>query len=407
MAIFNTGFGDMDVRWLKPKYTGRYEPDPIGPTLETAWIYLQFFNYKHGTLECTEANRCWVWIAQGDGYGTRTSTANGKSLLRPRPLITKGEGKRGNGKKGKGKKGSNKGKGKSGEENSKEGKRGVPYVCIGQGHPQTWKRDEVYGRPVEKPEEESFVTRAKQGVWDELWDEFNARFDDEDFNPSKHLTPLVNMLPNKLLSYQSMCIQEQEQEQQNYHAHTASAAFAAGASETLFMASPSPYQTSFTSSEPSSLNSFNATSATSLNAPSPITTASPQEDGAVFTGMAPPKDGSSPDDMLRAYAERKAAAAASSGASSPISPASPVSGGLGGKLKTLKGKMSVPSPLGGGSQLRRGRLGGEGERGERERDGVGVGMGMLSVITSVKAEYHAGRLHHFKGPSWPPRGACD
>ncbi|KAF9062674.1 hypothetical protein BDP27DRAFT_1368648 [Rhodocollybia butyracea] len=187
-----------------------------------------------------------------------------------------------------------------------------------------------------------------------------------------------------------MRVQEQEQEQQNYHAHTASAAFAAGASETLFTASPSPYQTSFTSSEPSSLNSFNTTSATSLNAPSPITTVSTQEDGSVFSGMAPPKNGSSPDDMLRAYAERKAAAAAaSSGASSPISPASPVSGGgIGGKLKTLKGKMSVPSPLGRrfstearevrgerGERERGERERGERERGERERDGSESGHG--------------------------------
>ncbi|KAF9062679.1 hypothetical protein BDP27DRAFT_1481752 [Rhodocollybia butyracea] len=203
-----------------------------------------------------------------------------------------------------------------------------------------------------------------------------------------------------------MRVQGQEQEQQNYHAHrasVASAAFAAGASETLFTASPSPYQTSFSSAVPSTLsndssptflnshNSHNANSAASSL--SSNDTGLNKEDDAVFTGMAPPKNGSSPDDMLRAYAERKAAAAASAGSSSisPASPASPVSGpggnghghgrgigGIGGKLKTLKGKMSVPSPLGRrflteAREVRGER--GERERGEKERDGSESGHG--------------------------------
>jgi len=75
------------------------------------------------------------------------------------------------------------------------------------------------------------------------------------------------------------------QDQEHTHRHTpsaASAAFASSDSETLFTASPSPYQTSFAS-------------APDTKPPSP------------FGGMAPPKNAMSPDDMLKAYAaERKA-----------------------------------------------------------------------------------------------------
>ncbi|KAF9062680.1 hypothetical protein BDP27DRAFT_1481754 [Rhodocollybia butyracea] len=177
MAIFNKGFGYMDVRPLKPKYTGSYEPDMIGPTPEMAWIYLQFFNYKHENLVCTEAKKCWVWIAQGDSYRTRTSRTK-KISLRIVPLVLeeKGEGKGGKRKSS---------EGQSGEKKSEE-KRGTPYVCIGQGPPETWERDKVYGRPAEKEGEKDFVTKAKQDEWDRLWDEFNARFNNTNFDPGEY-----------------------------------------------------------------------------------------------------------------------------------------------------------------------------------------------------------------------------
>jgi hypothetical protein len=154
-----------------------------------------------------------------------------------------------------------------------------------------------------------------------------------------------------------MRAQEQEQDHQHHHAHAhtasaASAAFAAGASETLFTASPSPYQTLFT--EPSPF---------AEPAASPVTK---DDASGSFTGMAPPKNGSSPDDMLRAYAERKAAAAAA---------APPVSGGIGGKLKTLKRKISTPSPLGRRFSGEARDVRGERERDIKERDGSETGHG--------------------------------
>ncbi|KAJ3885627.1 hypothetical protein GG344DRAFT_58910, partial [Lentinula edodes] len=56
----------------------------------------------------------------------------------------------------------------------------------------------------------------------------------------------------------------------------------------------------------------------------PIVELPPTTSTSTFTGMAPPKNGMSPDDMLRAYAERKAAAGAVRAGTPKISNASPL-----------------------------------------------------------------------------------
>ncbi|KAJ4485390.1 hypothetical protein J3R30DRAFT_3439149 [Lentinula aciculospora] len=86
------------------------------------------------------------------------------------------------------------------------------------------------------------------------------------------------------------------QDQDSYFNHNS------GTSETIFTTSPSPNQTSFPS--------FPMPSGSHIS--SPIVELHSGTNGASspssYTGMAPPKSGMSPDDMLRAYAERKAAA---------------------------------------------------------------------------------------------------
>lgn len=144
-----------------------------------------------------------------------------------------------------------------------------------------------------------------------------------------------------------MRVQDQEDEQGSqgdYFTHSrsvsvASAAFASGAfaseSDTLFTASPSPYQTSF-----DSVNSTEASVA------SPVSPAQETPSYTSLGGMAPPKNGFSPDDMLKAYAGRKASA--SSISSAPRAPSPSTGGAIGGiknGIKGLKGKITNPSPL--------------------------------------------------------------
>jgi hypothetical protein len=111
------------------------------------------------------------------------------------------------------------------------------------------------------------------------------------------------------------------QEQEDYFGQNPIAA----TSETLFTASPSPQQTTFPSFPMPSL-----AGAALPESPIQGTTEFPSVSAPVtssYTGMAPPKNEMNPDDMLKAYAERKAAA-------------SPVPKRIGTP------KLSNPSPLG-------------------------------------------------------------
>ncbi|KAJ3751181.1 hypothetical protein DFH05DRAFT_167916 [Lentinula detonsa] len=78
-----------------------------------------------------------------------------------------------------------------------------------------------------------------------------------------------------------------------------------GTSETIFTTSPSPDQTSFPSFPMPSL-AGTVMSGSPISSPIVELPTTPSTNS--YTGMAPPKSGLSPDDMLRAYAERKAAA---------------------------------------------------------------------------------------------------
>ncbi|KAJ3975309.1 hypothetical protein EV361DRAFT_946260 [Lentinula raphanica] len=98
-------------------------------------------------------------------------------------------------------------------------------------------------------------------------------------------------------------------------------------SETIFTTSPSPNQTSFPSFPMPSLTGTVMT-ASPVSSPIEMPTApSPSSTipaTSTYTGMAPPKNGLSPDDMLRAYAERKAAASAGRAVTPKISNPSPL-----------------------------------------------------------------------------------
>ncbi|KAJ3930352.1 MAG: hypothetical protein NXY57DRAFT_1040057 [Lentinula lateritia] len=94
-----------------------------------------------------------------------------------------------------------------------------------------------------------------------------------------------------------------------------------GASETIFTTSPSPNQTSFPSFPMPSLSGVVMPGSP---VSSPIVESPPTTSPSTFTGMAPPKNGMSPDDMLRAYAERKAAAGAVRAGTPKISNPSPL-----------------------------------------------------------------------------------
>ncbi|KAF9062665.1 hypothetical protein BDP27DRAFT_1427645 [Rhodocollybia butyracea] len=156
-AIFNDGFRIKGAAKLEPQYTGSYGPDPIGPNLETAWIYLELINYQHGTLDCAKEKKCTVWIAQGDKYGTQILAGETEPSLKTYSLKVLGKG------------------------------QGKAYAGIGQGSPPWDKESEdVYGRPVADPEEPPFVTKARQKEWDRLLHEFNARFAKSDFDPVEY-----------------------------------------------------------------------------------------------------------------------------------------------------------------------------------------------------------------------------
>ncbi|KAJ3754764.1 hypothetical protein EV360DRAFT_96440 [Lentinula raphanica] len=98
-------------------------------------------------------------------------------------------------------------------------------------------------------------------------------------------------------------------------------------SETIFTTSPSPNQTSFPSFPMPSLTGTVMT-ASPVSSPIEMPTApgpsSTIPATSTYTGMAPPKNGLSPDDMLRAYAERKAAASAGRAVTPKISNPSPL-----------------------------------------------------------------------------------
>ncbi|KAF9061587.1 hypothetical protein BDP27DRAFT_1486064 [Rhodocollybia butyracea] len=139
-AIFNDGFRIKGAAKLEPQYTGSYGPDPIGPNLETAWIYLELINYQHGTLDCTKEKKCET-----------------EPSLKTYSLKVLGKG------------------------------QGKAYAGIGQGSPPWDKESEdVYGRPVADPEEPPFVTKARQKEWDRLLHEFNTRFAKSDFDPVEY-----------------------------------------------------------------------------------------------------------------------------------------------------------------------------------------------------------------------------
>jgi hypothetical protein len=157
-----------------------------------------------------------------------------------------------------------------------------------------------------------------------------------------------------------MRAQEQEQEDDYFTQAKAQAQVhhlrQSTVSETIFAASPSPYETTFPAFPTPVVGGSVTMPTPSLNgAPIVSTTGSPltypatsAAGGAgVFGGMAPPKNAMSPDDMLRAYAERKAAAEAEASASgraspspslssSPVRSSSPSSFGRRASLKIAK-----------------------------------------------------------------------
>ncbi|KAF5372294.1 hypothetical protein D9757_009612 [Collybiopsis confluens] len=109
----------------------------------------------------------------------------------------------------------------------------------------------------------------------------------------------------------------------------------AGPSETLFAASPSPQQSSFPSP---AMPMPSLDGATLPGSPTMSPVDLPASPTSFYTGMAPPKNGMSPDDMLKAYAERKAAAAAAAS-------------GAPKRAGTPKIMLPNPSPLGKSSLL--------------------------------------------------------